>query len=1463
MKKHHVSFLFTLAILSLALVFAVPAVSNAQTTAPTCPAGYTCTPTPVVPSCPAGYICVPTNPGGGSSGGGGGGSVTPIPPVTGVPVVFLANQTGKDAPNVLIGGTQNYVVGKNLGGISSVYLNSASPGDKNTFWLEYASALGTTLNVVLPGNSSIPNGQYYLIIINSYGTSTPFLVSVSNSVPAITVVSPNGGEVYSSSGVVNFSGTVNYAPKNLVGYLYSPVNGNVASKPLVVIAGKFKDTFSGDPGIGSGQYKITVCDLLTDSPAVPGKSLCDSSNDYFTVVPSNSGGGGSGGGGSGGGNSGGSGSSCYVFSTNLTIGSRGADVVALQTWLIAHGFDIPAISSGRQPKGIFSSQTADALAKYQRSVGIPPTGFLGPLTRGSINGSCVIVTPPPQPTQPVITRVSAPASEDFEVYAGTKFAIEGTNLAGNSLATTKVYFANNGKDNAQITQLGDTLIWAVAPTDLLVGKTYELYVSNEKGTSKPVQVRVPGVNATLPSLKLLSPKGGEVLQEGQQYTINWSSQNIPSSDLIIVDIFNGSSATISNPNNQIAALPSTATSYSWTVGGNNGWGLGMNDSWQEKLVKALGINQAEAANNQYVISVRAYNPATYAQDTYSSSGIFTINLSTNQSPISVITPNGGETWQIGQTYTISFHQPSTNAGSLIYLDRGYPADSPKTGINSSLLIATAAAGAQSVSYAVSQNIASWPGLGDNYKIKVCNTDGSGCDSSDSYFKISNQSTTACPAGYLCAPLGQSVACPGGYVCTPVAGLNTCPTGYTCYVSNPANTGTPSITVVSPNGGETYKVGDTLNIRWNTSNFGSLNIWLTLADKYGTSVPGGKLNAANIPNTGSYNWSIPSDLVPAGTSGAFRIVASSFDTGPSASDLSDSAFNVTSGLSSVNKPPVISGITAPTQLQVNQTGTWSLKASDPENGPLSYSVDWGDSVCPKGYVCGVPVPIKLVLQGSTFTHSYSTAGTYNVSFTVQDNAGQTAQSSATVRVVNDTSQTGALSFSMDSINFAYTQGGAVPPNQQLLFTNTSNVNVNYTLRVNNQPTWLNTGYNQAVLISYPGSASVTGVGASVDPSGLAPGTYTTTLVISGNFTNSPKNIPITLTVTSAASAALSLDPASPLTSSVPVTDTANNSYLGLPLLVFDLNAQGGPIILKSLVANISSPTGGSGGSLTNAYLYQGSTLVSSAVVQPSGTQFTNLPNGTPGTSIPAGSTLPYTIKVDVSNVTSGPGFTVSANVQSTGLTLLPASGGNSSVPVTGSANGNTMTVLPPGPLFTLVGTPTITKTTLPSNGATTTVQYSATFNVSIQAIGSSVTLGLPGSTIILPAFAATPSLLTIYKNGVPDSPANYPVTVSYSQPSNTLSANSNTAFTIGTNQSATALVTVTFIVTNPGANTYGVQLNGVNWSTAAQANQTTSFSGSTWRTNSAMVPSATYASAPSQQDLTASIWDAIRLYYNGQ
>ena len=77
----------------------------------------------------------------------------------------------------------------------------------------------------------------------------------------------------------------------------------------------------------------------------------------------------------------------YTFANYLTVGSTGADVSALQQWLIDNSFDIPAITSGAAQKGYFGQQTKAAVVKYQASVGLPNTGFVGPLTIAKLNST--------------------------------------------------------------------------------------------------------------------------------------------------------------------------------------------------------------------------------------------------------------------------------------------------------------------------------------------------------------------------------------------------------------------------------------------------------------------------------------------------------------------------------------------------------------------------------------------------------------------------------------------------------------------------------------------------------------------------------------------------------------------------------------------------------------------------------------------------------------------------------------------------------------------------------------------------------------------------------------------------------------------------------------------------------------------------------------------------------------------
>ena len=71
----------------------------------------------------------------------------------------------------------------------------------------------------------------------------------------------------------------------------------------------------------------------------------------------------------------------YTFTRALTIGSTGADVTALQNYLIGAGYAIPAGATG-----YFGSQTASAVAAWQTANGVmPAAGYFGPISQAKYN----------------------------------------------------------------------------------------------------------------------------------------------------------------------------------------------------------------------------------------------------------------------------------------------------------------------------------------------------------------------------------------------------------------------------------------------------------------------------------------------------------------------------------------------------------------------------------------------------------------------------------------------------------------------------------------------------------------------------------------------------------------------------------------------------------------------------------------------------------------------------------------------------------------------------------------------------------------------------------------------------------------------------------------------------------------------------------------------------------------------
>lgn len=113
----------------------------------------------------------------------------------------------------------------------------------------------------------------------------------------------------------------------------------------------------------------------------------------------------------------------------------------------------------------------------------------------------------------------------------------------------------------------------------------------------------------------------------------------------------------------------------------------------------------------------------------------------------------------------------------------------------------------------------------------------------------------------------------------------------------------------------------------------------------------------------------------------------------------------------NSQPSISGY-GPGTLKVNETGTFTINASDPEKQPLAYSAFWGDgmssSYAPESYI-----------ETAVFSHSYGKAGSYNFSFTVTDKQGLSAKTGSTVRVEEKTIETSFHRFEVIDSDFCST------------------------------------------------------------------------------------------------------------------------------------------------------------------------------------------------------------------------------------------------------------------------------------------------------------------------------------------------------------------------------------------------------------------------------------------------------------
>jgi hypothetical protein len=156
-----------------------------------------------------------------------------------------------------------------------------------------------------------------------------------------------------------------------------------------------------------------------------------------------------------------------------------------------------------------------------------------------------------------------------------------------------------------------------------------------------------------PSIKLLSPNGGEVYTIGQQITVKWETCNATNTKIFI---------EIYNP--KTTALP--------LVDAINGI--------QNDGLETITLSEPNIINGQYELRITAGGLSSGVL-LDSADNLFTINSSVKEkdkklydtSPsVKIIYPNGGEVLKIGQTYNIRLQTKNVPKGSKIWLSFSSP-----------------------------------------------------------------------------------------------------------------------------------------------------------------------------------------------------------------------------------------------------------------------------------------------------------------------------------------------------------------------------------------------------------------------------------------------------------------------------------------------------------------------------------------------------------------------------------------------------------------------------------------------------------------------------------------------------------------------------------------------------------------------------------------------------------------------
>lgn len=191
---------------------------------------------------------------------------------------------------------------------------------------------------------------------------------------------------------------------------------------------------------------------------------------------------------------------CYTFTKDLYIGKSGGEVDALKRFLIINNGG--TIDDG----AVFGEDTAEAVVRFQARYGIRQTGYVGPLTRASLN-SLYACRETARPT-PTVSYVQGPAEDRNILHPGERITVYGTNLQ--YVANVRITDPKTAGTQAliPISNFNSTTFEFFVPASLAVGPaTLIVEKSDSSGNWIAVTVAKSRISTT-PSVTISLPANG-------------------------------------------------------------------------------------------------------------------------------------------------------------------------------------------------------------------------------------------------------------------------------------------------------------------------------------------------------------------------------------------------------------------------------------------------------------------------------------------------------------------------------------------------------------------------------------------------------------------------------------------------------------------------------------------------------------------------------------------------------------------------------------------------------------------------------------------------------------------------------------------------------------------------------------------------------------------------------------------